>query len=47
AMVDPSDFAEIGDGFTGEAVLAVAARVGGTRLIDNVPLTFGTFGAAS
>ncbi|KES03667.1 pantoate--beta-alanine ligase [Streptomyces toyocaensis] len=47
ALVDPSDFTEIGDDFTGEAVLAVAARVGRTRLIDNVPLTFGTFGAAS
>lgn len=50
ALVDPSDFTEIGDGedgFTGEAVLAVAARVGTTRLIDNLPLTFGSFGAAS
>jgi pantoate--beta-alanine ligase len=48
ALVDPSDFTEIGDDFTGEAVLAVAARVGTTRLIDNIPLTFGkTFGAAS
>ncbi|MEU3982582.1 pantoate--beta-alanine ligase [Streptomyces sp. NPDC026672] len=41
ALVDPSDFTEIVDGFTGEAVLAVAARVGTTRLIDNLPLTFG------
>ncbi|MFC9913699.1 pantoate--beta-alanine ligase [Streptomyces sp. NPDC059862] len=41
ALVDPSDFTEIGDDFTGEAVLAVAAKVGGTRLIDNIPLTFG------
>ncbi|GHH91010.1 pantoate--beta-alanine ligase [Streptomyces capillispiralis] len=47
ALVDPSDFTEIGDDFTGEAVLAVAARVGTTRLIDNIPLTFGTFGAAA
>jgi len=47
ALVDPSDFTEIEDDFTGEAVLAVAARVGTTRLIDNIPLTFGTFGAAS
>ncbi|MGW0416696.1 pantoate--beta-alanine ligase, partial [Streptomyces collinus] len=47
ALVDPSDFTEIGDGFTGEAVLAVAARVGTTRLIDNIPLTFGNLGAAS
>ncbi|WP_037850906.1 pantoate--beta-alanine ligase [Streptomyces sp. NRRL S-340] len=40
ALVDPSDFTEIGDDFTGEAVLAVAARVGATRLIDNLPLIF-------
>ncbi|NGO80714.1 pantoate--beta-alanine ligase [Streptomyces sp. YC504] len=41
ALVDPSDFTEITDGFTGEAILAVAAKVGTTRLIDNIPLTFG------
>lgn len=41
ALVDPSDFSDIQDDFTGEAVLAVAARVGTTRLIDNIPLTFG------
>ncbi|MGC5565205.1 pantoate--beta-alanine ligase [Streptomyces sp. FR-108] len=41
ALVDPSDFTEIQDGHTGDAVLAVAARVGATRLIDNIPLTFG------
>ncbi|MHC5909351.1 pantoate--beta-alanine ligase, partial [Streptomyces sp. S6] len=41
ALVDPADFTDIGDDFTGEAVLAVAARVGTTRLIDNLPLTFG------
>jgi pantoate--beta-alanine ligase len=41
ALVDPSDFTDVPDDFTGEAVLAVAARVGTTRLIDNIPLTFG------
>ncbi|WP_328749401.1 pantoate--beta-alanine ligase [Streptomyces sp. NBC_00285] len=41
ALVDPRDFGDIEDDFTGEAVLAVAARVGTTRLIDNIPLTFG------
>ncbi|GGQ88319.1 pantothenate synthetase [Streptomyces ruber] len=41
ALVDPADFTEIADDHTGEAVLAVAARVGTTRLIDNIPLTFG------
>ncbi|MCC3772133.1 pantoate--beta-alanine ligase [Streptomyces sp. UNOC14_S4] len=40
ALVDPADFTEVTDGHTGEAVLAVAARVGTTRLIDNIPLTF-------
>ncbi|UNO43933.1 pantoate--beta-alanine ligase [Streptomyces sp. MST-110588] len=46
ALVDPTDFREIPDSYEGEAVLAVAAKVGGTRLIDNVRLTFGTFGAS-
>ncbi|GIH92993.1 pantoate--beta-alanine ligase [Planobispora siamensis] len=40
-LVDPATFAEVGDDHTGEAVLAVAARVGTTRLIDNVVLTLG------
>ncbi|MCK2213956.1 pantoate--beta-alanine ligase [Actinomadura sp. ATCC 31491] len=39
ALVDPATFAEVGEEHTGEAVLAVAARVGATRLIDNVILT--------
>jgi pantoate--beta-alanine ligase len=39
ALVDPRDFTEVSPAFTGEAVLAVAARVGTTRLIDNLPLT--------
>ncbi|MEV5507565.1 pantoate--beta-alanine ligase [Streptomyces orinoci] len=45
ALVDPADFTEVGDGHTGEAILAVAARVGTTRLIDNLPLDFGDLGA--
>jgi pantoate--beta-alanine ligase len=36
ALIDPHDFVEAADGFQGEAVLAVAAKVGATRLIDNV-----------
>lgn len=40
ALVDPRDFTEAPSGHTGPAVLAVAARVGATRLIDNVPLEF-------
>ncbi|MDX3850904.1 pantoate--beta-alanine ligase [Streptomyces sp. AK02-01A] len=41
ALVDPADFTEVTDDHTGEAVLAVAAKVGATRLIDNITLTFG------
>ncbi|GAA3488038.1 pantoate--beta-alanine ligase [Streptomyces cremeus] len=41
ALVDPADFTDAGDGHRGDAVLAVAARAGATRLIDNLPLTFG------
>lgn len=42
ALVDPADFTEVPDDrVSGEAVLAVAARVGATRLIDNIPLTLG------
>ncbi len=41
ALVDPADFTEAPPGHIGPAVLAVAARVGTTRLIDNVPLEFG------
>ncbi|WP_316523065.1 pantoate--beta-alanine ligase [Kitasatospora brasiliensis] len=36
ALIDPHDFSEAADDFQGEAVLAVAAKVGTTRLIDNV-----------
>ena len=38
ALVDPADFTEVAEGFRGTAVLAVAAKVGPTRLIDNLPL---------
>jgi pantoate--beta-alanine ligase len=40
ALVDPRTFAPVRSGYTGPAVLAVAARVGTTRLIDNVTLEF-------
>jgi pantoate--beta-alanine ligase len=44
SLVHPESFQPVGDDHTGAAVLAVAARVGRTRLIDNVPLTFGGAG---
>ena len=47
ALIDPADFTEAAAGHTGPAVLAVAAKVGRTRLIDNLPLEFPlNFGAA-
>lgn len=39
ALVDPETFADVPDGYSGEAILAVAARVGGTHLIDNAVVT--------
>ncbi|MGW0483219.1 MULTISPECIES: pantoate--beta-alanine ligase [Nonomuraea] len=39
-LVDPATFAEVAEPYTGEAVLAVAGRVGTTRLIDNAVLSF-------
>ncbi|MEO3874245.1 pantoate--beta-alanine ligase [Nonomuraea sp. B12E4] len=38
-LVDPETFAEVNESHAGPAVLAVAARTGATRLIDNVFLT--------
>lgn len=38
ALVDPATFESVPDDYRGDAVLAVAARVGTTRLIDNLPL---------
>lgn len=40
-LVDPATFTEADDSYRGPAVLAVAGRVGGTHLIDNMPLTVG------
>ncbi|MFF3288972.1 pantoate--beta-alanine ligase [Streptomyces sp. NPDC003023] len=47
ALVDPATFEEVADDHTGAAVLAVAAKVGSTRLIDNIPLDFGTASTVS
>ena len=41
ALVDPHDLADVPEHHRGEALLALAARVGSTRLIDNVPLLVG------
>jgi len=40
-LVDPATLADVPEDFAGEALLAVAARVGTTRLIDNARLTVG------
>jgi pantoate--beta-alanine ligase len=40
-LVDPATLADVPEDFTGDALLAVAAKVGTTRLIDNLTVTFG------
>jgi pantoate--beta-alanine ligase len=44
ALVDPATFEPVDDGASGSALLLVAARVGTTRLIDNMPLDLGRRG---
>jgi pantoate--beta-alanine ligase len=41
ALVETGSLTDVPDGATGPALLAVAARVGTTRLIDNAPVTLG------
>jgi pantoate--beta-alanine ligase len=41
SLADPEEFTPVPPGHAGAARLLVAARVGATRLIDNVPLTLG------
>jgi pantoate--beta-alanine ligase len=45
-LVDPSTLEDVPEWYRGEALLAVAGRVGTTRLIDNVPLNVGPGGGA-
>ncbi|MTH68370.1 pantoate--beta-alanine ligase [Agromyces bracchium] len=40
-VVDPATFLPVDEGATGEATVLVAARVGGTRLIDNAGIVLG------
>ena len=40
ALVDADTFEAVTDGFTGRAILLIAAVVGETRLIDNIEITF-------
>jgi pantoate--beta-alanine ligase len=40
ALVNPQTFEELEDGFTGQALMIVAAEVGNVRLIDNRTITF-------
>src|SRR5262249_19547304 len=40
-LVDPMTLDDVPEWYRGEALLAVAAKVGPTRLIDNRPLTVG------
>jgi pantoate--beta-alanine ligase len=41
ALADPSTFTPVKPGYAGPALLLVAAKVGATRLIDNMPLALG------
>ena len=43
-LVHPQTLQDVPEWYHGEALLAVAARVGTTRLIDNVPLLLGPGG---
>lgn len=41
ALVEPETFLPVPDGYRGNALMLVAARIGGVRLIDNMPVLLG------
>ncbi len=45
-LVHPESLADVPEWYRGEALLAVAARIGTTRLIDNTPVVVGPGGGA-
>jgi len=45
-LVHPTTLEDVPEWYRGEALLAVAGRVGTTRLIDNLPLLVGPGGGA-
>ncbi len=46
ALAHPTTLDDVPEWYSGHALLAVAARIGSTRLIDNVPVTLGARGAS-
>lgn len=45
-LVHPTTLQDVPEWYKGEALLALAARVGTTRLIDNTPILVGPGGGA-
>jgi pantoate--beta-alanine ligase len=45
-LVHPTTLEDVPEWYRGEALLAVAGRVGTTRLIDNLPIKVGPGGGA-
>jgi pantoate--beta-alanine ligase len=45
-LVHPATLEDVPEWYRGEALLAVAGRVGTTRLIDNMPVALGPGGGA-
>ncbi len=45
-LVHPDTLADVPEWYRGEALIAIAARIGTTRLIDNMPVLVGPGGGA-